>query len=79
MLEKSVSALFREDYEIAEWIVVEKEKAKDLEEKVAKSTREIPHEDAINVRLISESLRRIAEYSSDIAEIVLNLTVEASK
>ncbi|MEM3421452.1 MAG: PhoU domain-containing protein [Candidatus Hadarchaeum sp.] len=75
MLEKSVGALFKEDYDLAEEIIVEKEKAKVLEEKVAKLTLEIPHEDSINVRLISESLRRIAEYSSDIAEIVLNLTI----
>ncbi|MBC7218921.1 MAG: phosphate uptake regulator PhoU [Hadesarchaea archaeon] len=75
MLEKSVQALFKEDYDLAEEIIVEKEKAKELEEKVAKLTLEIPRQDSINVRLISESLRRIAEYSSDIAEIVLNLTI----
>ncbi|MGC8816921.1 MAG: PhoU domain-containing protein [Candidatus Hadarchaeum sp.] len=75
MLEKSVLALFNEDYDLAEEIIVEKEKAKILEEKVAKLTLEIPREDLINVRLMLESLRRIAEYSSDIAEIVLNLTV----
>jgi len=79
LLEKSVLALFKDDYETAEQIIVEKEKAKVLEEKVAKSTLGMPHEDAINLRLISESLRRIAEYSSDIAEIVLNLTVESLK
>ncbi len=79
MLEKSVLALFKEDYEIAEQIVVEKDRAKELEDKAAKSMLGIPHEDAINLRLISESLRRIAEYSSDIAEIVLNLTVESPK
>lgn len=76
MLEKSVQALFREDYDLAEEIIMEKEKAKEMEEKVAKLTLEIPRQDSINVRLISESLRRIAEYSSDIAEIVLNLTIE---
>jgi hypothetical protein len=34
-------------------------------------------EDASYVRLIIESIRRTAEYASDIAEIVLNLTVES--
>jgi hypothetical protein len=34
-------------------------------------------EEAPYVRLIIESIRRIAEYASDIAEIVLNLTVES--
>jgi phosphate uptake regulator len=78
LVEKSVLALFKEDYDIAEGIIVEKERAKSMEEKVAKLALEIPREDSINVRLITESLRRIAEYSSDIAEIVLNLTVGES-
>ncbi len=34
-------------------------------------------EEASYVRLIIESIRRTAEYATDIAEIVLNLTVES--
>lgn len=78
MLEKSMQSLFKKDYDLAEEIIVEKEKAKLLEEKLVKLALEIPHKDSINIRLISESLRRIAEYSSDIAEIVLNLTISES-
>ncbi len=32
-------------------------------------------EDAMNLRLVTESLRRIADYSSDIAEITINLAI----
>ncbi len=72
LLEKSVSAVFKEDYEIAEEVIEQKNKIYNLEEKVVKSIFKI--QDAMNLRLITESLRRIAEYSSDISEIVLNLT-----
>jgi hypothetical protein len=34
-------------------------------------------EEATNIRLVIESVRRIAEYSMDIAEVVLNMTVES--
>ena len=72
LLEKSVHALFKEDYEIAEEVIEQKDKIYNLEEEVVKSIFKI--QDAMNLRLITESLRRIAEYSSDISEIVLNLT-----
>lgn len=75
LLEKSALALFSESYDIAEEIITEKEKIKVLEEKATKLAPRVSHEEA-NVRLITESLRRIAEYSSDIAEIILNLTVD---
>jgi phosphate uptake regulator len=77
MLEKSMLALFKEDYNLAEEIIAEKELVKSMEERATKLVLEIPGEDSTNVRLIVESLRRIAEYCSDIAEIVLNLTVAA--
>ena len=31
----------------------------------------------VNLRLIIESIRRIAEYASDISEVVLNMNVES--
>jgi hypothetical protein len=32
--------------------------------------------DIYRVKIITENIRRVAEYSSDIAEIVLNMTVQ---
>jgi phosphate uptake regulator len=78
LLGQSESAVFKEEYETAEGVIEQKKKITDLEEKVLKSISGVPKEEAISIRLIAESLRRIAEYSSDIAEVVLNLTVSAN-
>lgn len=77
MFETSIESLFRQDYVLAEGIV---EKTKDiisLEKAAVVSSQKIDVEDAPHLRLIIESIRRTAEYASDIAEVVLNLTVES--
>jgi phosphate uptake regulator len=77
LFEESVSALLGEDYEAAEKVIQEKEsKIESLEDDVSQcALRERFSEDAVNLRLIAGSLRRIAGYSADIAEVALNLTV----
>jgi hypothetical protein len=40
-------------------------------------TRNLSIEEIPNVRLLIESIRRTAEYASDISEVVLNLNVES--
>jgi len=77
MFQTAIESLFRQDYALAEDIV---EKTKDLiaiEKEAVASSQTMDVEEAPHVRLIIESIRRIAEYASDIAEIVLNLTVES--
>jgi phosphate uptake regulator len=77
MFETGIEALFRQDYALAESIV---EKTKDvisLEKEAVVSSQKMDIEEAPHLRLIIESIRRTAEYASDIAEIVLNLTVES--
>jgi phosphate uptake regulator len=77
MIETSIESLYRQDYALAETIV---EKIADivlLEKKAVVSSQKINVEDAPYLRLVIESIRRTAEYASDIAEIVLNLTVES--
>jgi phosphate uptake regulator len=77
MFETAIEALFRQDYALAESIV---EKTKDvisLEKDAVVSSQKMDIEEAPYLRLIIESIRRTAEYASDIAEIVLNLTVES--
>lgn len=74
----SVDALLKRSYELAESIV---QKAK----KVALREKELmPHilkmgdvQEASSLRLIVESVKRTAEYASDVAEIVLNMTIES--
>jgi phosphate uptake regulator len=76
MFDTSMESLFREDYNSADTII---ESIKEIcaLEKEAVTSSQMCIEDAPNLRLIIESIRRTAEYSCDIAEIVLNLTVDS--
>jgi phosphate uptake regulator len=77
MFETAIEALFRQDYALAESIVEKTKEVISLEKEAVVSSQKMDVEDAPHVRLIIESIRRTAEYASDIAEIVLNLTVES--
>lgn len=77
MFENAIEALFRQDYALAESIVERTKEVIAMEKEAVVSSQKIDIEDAPYVRLIIESIRRTAEYASDIAEIVLNLTVES--
>jgi phosphate uptake regulator len=77
MFETAIESLFRQDYNLAETIVEKIENVIALEKKAVASSQKMDIEDAPYLRLVIESIRRTAEYASDIAEIVLNLTVES--
>lgn len=70
----AVNSLFKEDYNSAERVIERGKAIRPLENRVVRAFKKAPREDVIALRLMTESLRRIAEYSSDIAEIVLNLS-----
>jgi phosphate uptake regulator len=76
MFDTAIESLFRQDYNAAESIIESIKEVVALErEAVVSSQMDI--EDVANLRLIIESVRRTAEYASDIAETVLNLTVDS--
>jgi phosphate uptake regulator len=77
MFETAIESLFRQDYDLAESIVEKRKEVISMEKAAVASTQSMDSEEAPHVRLIIESIRRIAEYASDIAEIVLNLTVDS--
>jgi len=77
MFETAIEALFRQDYVLAESIVEKTNDIVSMEKEAVVSSQKIDVEDAPHLRLIIESIRRTAEYASDIAEVVLNLTVES--
>jgi len=77
MFETAIEALFRQDYALAESIVEKTNDIISMEKEAVVSSQKIDVEDAPHLRLIIESIRRTAEYASDIAEVVLNLTVES--
>ena len=75
MFETAIEALFKQDFNLAESVI---EKTRDvilLEKETISSFQKTGSEENANLRLIIESIRRTAEYASDIAEIVLNLTI----
>lgn len=76
MFETAMESLFRKNYNSAEEIIENIKKIVILEKEAVKSSQN-DIENGANLRLIIESVRRTAEYSVDIAEIVLNLTVDS--
>jgi phosphate uptake regulator len=80
MMQTALRALFSADYELAERVLTEKEKVSELESKLVERIlkEKLPASELSALRLISESLRRIGEYATDVAEVVLNLTVQRS-
>jgi len=77
MFDDAIDSLFKHDFNLAE-IVIEKAKGVTKLEKEAIACFEKGGDGEIaSLRLLIESVRRTAEYASDIAEIVLNLNVES--
>ena len=77
-METSLRALFASDYKLAETVLLERDKVTDLESRLVERLlkEKLPAGDLSAMRLISESLRRIGEYATDVAEVVLNSTIQ---
>ncbi len=75
--ETAIESLFKRDFDLADSVITEANKIIALEKKALLSSKETDIEEAANIRLVIESVRRIAEYSTDIAEVVLNMTIES--
>jgi len=73
----AIEALFKRNFNMAEGIIAKTEQIASLERRAVLSSKETELEEIASLRLLIESVRRTAEYASDIAEIVLNLTVES--
>lgn len=76
-MEAALRALFSDDYQLAENVILEKEEISALENRLVERLlkEKLSGGDLSAVRLILESLRRIGEYATDVAEVVLNVTV----
>jgi len=76
MFESSVESLFKRDYLLAEETISRAKKIALMEAEAIKAIAEKTGKTiSPALRMILESIRRTGEYSSDIAEIVLNLNV----
>jgi phosphate uptake regulator len=77
VLDDACLSMFKRDYEAADRAI---EKARKIDEMEKAIMRAVSKPRDINelyrIKLITENIRRVAEYASDIAEIVLNMTVQ---
>lgn len=75
VLQNSVEALLRRDYELADKTVDTAENIRTLENEVMATLEKDNMHDQANIKLALESIRRTAEYASDIAEVAINETI----
>jgi phosphate uptake regulator len=77
VLDQACLALFKEDFNLAESAIRRASDASKYEKKMLEYIKSIKdEEEAYRIRRMSENIIRIAEYASDIAEIVLNMNIE---
>ena len=76
-LDEACLALFKEDYAQAEKTIEKTNDIAKFEKKVREASKSLKDDEEIyRVRRMTENIRRISEYASDIAEIVLNMNIE---
>jgi propanediol dehydratase small subunit len=76
VFDDSIKSLFKKDYSLADSAVTKAKTIASMESEALKAiSKSLEPTKLSNIRIIMESIRRTAEYASDIAEIVLNLNV----
>jgi phosphate uptake regulator len=77
VFDDSTKALYKKDYSLADSAVAKAKTIVQMEDEIVGAiAKRLGAHEVSNIRMILESIRRTAEYASDIAEIVLNLNVE---
>ncbi len=72
MLDGSISAYFKGSAEDANDVIDDRDKLKTLLREISISIQKIKAEEAVQLALIEESVRRIAYYATDISEVAIN-------
>jgi len=76
VFDDSIKSLYKKDYALADAVVAKTKTIASMEsEAIRAMSKKIEAGEMSTARIIMESIRRTAEYASDIAEIVLNLNV----
>jgi len=76
VFDDSIKSLYKKDYSLADAVVAKTKTIASMEsEAIRAMSKKIEAGEMSTARIIMESIRRTAEYASDIAEIVLNLNV----
>jgi phosphate uptake regulator len=77
VLDEACLSLFKKDFTQAEITIQKTAEITKYEKKVFESIKSLrDDEEVYRVRRMVENIRRISEYASDIAEIVMNMTIE---
>ena len=77
VLDEACLALFKEDYVQAEKTITKTLDIAKYEKKTLDACKNLKDEETVfRVKRMTENIKRIAEYASDIAEIVLNINIE---
>lgn len=77
VLDDSCLALFKENYSQAEYTIKKIDEIVKFEKKVRDASKLLKDDEEVyRVRRMTENIRRISEYASDISEIVLNMNIE---
>jgi Phosphate uptake regulator len=77
MFEDCMEALFKHDFNLAESVIEKLSQVYAAEKDTVESLSGAKADEIVDLRLIIESIRRTAEYASDISEVVLNMNVES--
>jgi phosphate uptake regulator len=75
--EDAIDSLFKHDFNLAESVIEKTKGIAKLEKEAVHSSQKTGIEEIANLRLLIESVRRTAEYASDIAEVVLNMNIQS--
>jgi len=77
VLDEACLSMFKQDYNSADKAIEKAREIDYLEKSIMNGLSNLRNmNDIYRVKIITENIRRVAEYSSDIAEIVLNMTVQ---
>ena len=77
VLDEACLSLFKKDFIQAEFAIQKSAEITKYEKKVLESIKSLKDDEEVyRVRRMVENIRRISEYASDIAEIVMNMTIE---
>ncbi|HEY7506364.1 MAG TPA: phosphate uptake regulator PhoU [Nitrososphaera sp.] len=77
VLDDACLSMFKRDYEAADRAIEKARRIDELERAILRSVSKPKDVNELyRIKLITENIRRVAEYASDIAEIVLNMTVQ---
>jgi len=77
VFDDSIKSLYKKDYLLADNVVAKAKSIASMENEAMKHVaKKVEAVEMSALRMIMESIRRTAEYASDIAEIVLNLNID---